>query len=1018
MSLLMRRKSAQTLDPLADESLVTQRSPSNLPPMPDNYDPSIRGKIVHDFNAPRLNRNYSYNNSSEAAEPQLEVARASPPKIDREHTPVFREHFDDDTSYEQSQAAIRAENLANKDFLARNSVQFPPPENSPLPPPMPPKSLPVPPQPAPSTSQPPPRPSFQGMDGVNSVLSPVQESEDPSDVSADVTPRKKKSTKASMPPIRSRATSVTDPSFQPDGLPAHFSSRASRFSFQISGGTDSAQEKLLEERHKAKEAEKKQARISTNSVEDEYDEYGMDDYDDMDGGFDEEIPMLGDEDEFTGGLGNQTLDSGINGFDFSSLSIQQNMNNPMNFALGQMQIPVDMNGNPIGFAMPGPMFQQNYMSAMNNLAGAPNATNTQLHGLGLSNSQSEGDSSSPVKPADAPTQAAPASSSQPASNNLDLDDDMYFDDGLIGDQDVGATEFDESVFDDPDGPLFDRKVKLPAEGQSSTAQPRAYDVLDPETGYEADDDIVSQTPDKSAPSLAHKTSIAQQMAVPSFENLSAYHSALADAAVRAEAAGRFDRKMSVDAGQPNSEVEEPSVSHSRPSLVPDDGRFSVDTANFPLDDDVYGMSSGFVDDYDYSDFDSALEDDPIIAAANAEALAYDDEGFYGQEFGFYASAVGESPSAWGGFFGPSGVGRTVSGRNAVREPNLTPITERSEYSTRNSFISLNQFRDGQQPITSPALAQLARMSPYGGFFGQEEEDMSLDSLMKLRKGAFGASASSLPGSVSNSPRTSSPMGMQFVPRATTPAGNRMMEHPSSPVENPYFSNSNLSGHQPHDDGDYEEGDSSLMDAVNGAYESGSSSEDETGGNGQMESPTLTSSDYNSLSSPTGHITGNEAPALPSISEIYAQHNLSLVMSPINIPVTSPSHISLPASPFPMALSSPFPPQPHTRPPNPPSIDTSLSSPTAGTTSTPGAPRRQSVVLSPISTSSPITPNGGSSAGGWNRGHSRKGSAADSVTYVREHDEAGEGRWVLERRRTAESGELELIGRKIVEGGRI
>jgi hypothetical protein len=31
---------------------------------------------------------------------------------------------------------------------------------------------------------------------------------------------------------------------------------------------------------------------------------------------------------------------------------------------------------------------------------------------------------------------------------------------------------------------------------------------------------------------------------------------------------------------------------------------------------------------------------------------------------------------------------------------------------------------------------------------------------------------------------------------------------------------------------------------------------------------------------------------------------------------------------------------------------------------------------------------------------------------------GGDRWVLERRRTAESGELELIGREIVEGGRI
>jgi hypothetical protein len=63
MSLLMRRRSGQTLDPLHDESLVTQRSPSFVPPIRDNYDPSIRGNIVHDFNAPRLNRNFSYNNA-------------------------------------------------------------------------------------------------------------------------------------------------------------------------------------------------------------------------------------------------------------------------------------------------------------------------------------------------------------------------------------------------------------------------------------------------------------------------------------------------------------------------------------------------------------------------------------------------------------------------------------------------------------------------------------------------------------------------------------------------------------------------------------------------------------------------------------------------------------------------------------------------------------------------------------------------------------------------------------------
>jgi hypothetical protein len=50
------------------------------------------------------------------------------------------------------------------------------------------------------------------------------------------------------------------------------------------------------------------------------------------------------------------------------------------------------------------------------------------------------------------------------------------------------------------------------------------------------------------------------------------------------------------------------------------------------------------------------------------------------------------------------------------------------------------------------------------------------------------------------------------------------------------------------------------------------------------------------------------------------------------------------------------------------------------------------------------------------GHRHKGSA-DSVSYIKEED-SGETRWVVERRRTAESGEIEILGRQIIEGGRI
>lgn len=991
MSLLMRRRSGQTLDPLSDDALVTHRSSPVAPSMPDNYDPSIRGNIVHDFNAPRLNRNFSYSNAYGAGEAPQDLGRVSPQKIDKEHTPVFREHFDDDTSYEQSQAAIRAETLVNRDFLARNSVQFTPPAKSPPPPPPVPKDSP------PATLQ-----TFTA-----SVLSPVQESPNLRGDSIEVTPPRKIRSTRTPPVARSRATSVTDPSFQPAGLPAHFSSRASRFSFQIPGGSDSAQEKLLEERHKEKEAQKasKQVRVSTNTIADEYEEYDMDDYD-MDGGFDEEIPMLGEEEEFEG-LGNQTLDSNIGAFDFSAATqsgLQAPMI-PMN-ALGQFQMPVDMNGNPIGFAMSEEMLQQFQALGLNAQPGLHGVSNTDTHGLGLSSQQED-----PKDLLEQSLHTKQDASHSRSTNHIDMDDDMYFDDGLIGDQDdQEVAEFNEDVFDDPEGPLYERKVKFSGvDDTSNTLSSLPNTLLSPETGYEADDDTMFKHLEKSEPSLAHKTSAAQQRSVPTFDNMDAYHSALADAATRAEATGRFTRKASVDAGPSGSDADAfSSLSNSRPSLVPDDGRFDLDTDVFPPDDDLYGMSSQYVDDYDYSDFDSAMEDDPIIAAANAEALAYDDEGFYGQEFGFYAAAAGESTSAWGGYFGSSGLGRAPSGRNAVREPNLTPITERSEYSTRNSFISINHFRDGQQPLSSPGLAQLARMSPYG--WPDSTEDMSLDALMKLRKGAFGGSVASLPGSVSNSPRNSSPMGMQFVPRASSAAGNRMMPH------NDYQCESDESGNNVDNFEHDEANDEGLMDAVNGTHED----EDREYSDDQerSESPTLMASDYDSPSSPTGHAMGNDAPLLPPISELYAQHNMqfpshmSPPMSPGGLNLTSAANVSLPMSPYGMPLSSPYTAQ--QRPPAPPSIDTSLSSP-AATVSSSSAPRRQSMgFVSPISNSSPITPSGS----GWRASHSRKGSAADSVTYVREHDEQGEGRWVLERRRTAESGELELIGREIVEGGRI
>lgn len=998
ISLLMRRRSGPALDPLTDESLVSHRSPSVVPPIPDNYDPSIRGHIVHDFNAPRLNRNFSYNNKYAVEQIQQDIGRVSPQKIERDHMPVFHEHFDDDTSYEESQAAIRAEQLANKDFLARNSVQFPPPGPLPPPPPPLPKNPPTSLRPASSPSS---RPSSNAVDCGLTYLSPVLEGPDPLDISAEATPQKRKSTK-SPPPARSRATSINDPSFQAAGLPSHFTSRASRFSFQISGGSDSAQEALLEERHKQKEAEKasKQVRISTNTIEDEYDDYGMDDYD-MDAGFEEEIPMLGEEDDF-GGLGDQSMDAGISNFNFLSLSNQSNPGSSMSTmkSMYQLETPIDMAGSPTGFAMDDEQFMQ-YQQPI--LAGQPNY-------LGTATSEIQCQDQAATQPPPSDLYGSNVHTKQ-GFGHMDLGDDMYFDDGIIGEQqEVDSTEFDENLFDDPQGPLYERKMKQPSSQQvSATLMSQESGLSSPGIGGGVDRDAIIRHVDVSDTSLVHKTHGTRECTVPDFDNMNAYHSALADAATRAQAAGRFVRTAHADGDPSNADTETGSfLSDSRPSLVPDEGRFSLDADGFTPEDGVFALSSGFVDDYDYSNYEYSLEDDPMIAAANAEALAFDDEGFYGQEFGFYASAVGDSPNAWGGFFGPSGLGRTVSGRNAVREPNLTPITERSEYSTRNSFIGINHFRDGQQPLHSPGLAQLARMSPYEW---SEEEGMSLETLMRLRKGAFGGSAASLPGSTSNSPRNSSPMGVQFAPRLGSAGGHRMIEHTDSELE------SGDSANIEHVLKDNAEGDDGLMGAVNASHEDEIDNEEDAGGRARPEDPTLTASDYNSLPSPESKLI-ERIPPLPSTAQLQALHSMqspchiALPMSPDGHSFKSPANMPLPMSPYAIPLASPF--TPSQRPTAPPSIDTSLSSPSATMSASTGPRRSSMALISPTSNSSPVTPGGS----GWRAGHSRKGSATDSVTYVRDHDEAGEGRWILERRRTAEGGELELIGREIVEGGRI
>nr|POE54955.1 hypothetical protein CFP56_64627 [Quercus suber] len=279
-------------------------------------------------------------------------------------------------------------------------------------------------------------------------------------------------------------------------------------------------------------------------------------------------------------------------------------------------------------------------------------------------------------------------------------------------------------------------------------------------------------------------------------NLQAYHAALANAANRAAADGRFSRMPSgassvaqsvsvtstVGEGD-NKQLSTGDLSHysrdEEGNLHPDaapphglglsHGSFGGPEEGIRMADGTrfdnglsytppkmsfdFGFRGDFDVDQTFNDtpgmHDDFETDDDVIAAANAEALANDDEGFYGHEFGFYAKARSNSndlEAINGGFFGEDGDNGLMRNKS-VLEPNLTPITERSEFSTRNSFIGLNHGSLFGPPSAGPLSA---------GFFGPgspalsrfpvtpllENEVTSFDQLRILRADAFGGSNAS------------------------------------------------------------------------------------------------------------------------------------------------------------------------------------------------------------------------------------------------------------------------------------
>ncbi|KAK5130712.1 hypothetical protein LTR08_001742 [Meristemomyces frigidus] len=444
-------------------------------------------------------------------------------------------------------------------------------------------------------------------------------------------------------------------------------------------------------------------------------------------------------------------------------------------------------------------------------------------------------------------------------------------------------------------------------------------------------------------------------------SLLAYHAALAEAANQAANEGRFLRQLSVaetasSLSVRSRGVESEAAGDDRSYYSRDDrSQYSKDEredgrgrvvpeGSQGLNRSVSEVTSGSRDERGYSytppklDFDfgfgaaGLMDDGPgddddddldaeMVAAANGEVLASDDEGFYGQEFGFYAHArpnSGEVQAINGGFFGQDG-DDGVARNKSLKEPNLTPITERSEFSARNSLINLGHGGAFGAPsagglgavAVSPALARMP-VSP----LVDHVDVASFEQLRRLKASAFRGSG----GSVGSA-------GVEYG--GAKGAGHGAWQSP--PQAQGYFA---------------AVGGAAAGFGAQGTDGSGSS-------NGSGRRPEQLDG------SPRQHFRDRA-----ESSAMGVQPNASQ----------------------------------------------------GGQFSEQATPRKGGVQaglnLEPVTARKVAGPGNGNGA----QAHARKGS--DSVTYVKELDPVGGGqmRWVLERRRTGELGQLELVGREPVQGG--
>ena len=770
MTLLARRRSHQAVEASYAES---QHFPALQ--IPDDYDPRIRGKVVHDFSAPRSEKVLSGRSNDEPSRDgtagettKYSVTRrgGSPGSPDRKHAPLFTENFDD--GLEKSQDPAKRSSIFLHQIAAQAAQTQPDPSLLPafarkLPSNIATDLVTV----RQTSSSPPNAP-------LTVVLESPEKHQTPDLPSRSMSP----------PQVVSTGTSIHDGSAQGLGSPKRYKSNASRFSFDLAGVGSSAQERLLEDKHRQKANRgNRESNMSYEGTDDQYDDFG---YDNMDGnGYEERIPGVNcDDDEAdTNGPRMPVLQREMENFNLVSpnKSSLESTSSTVSTSVTSLDTSRDYSNQLSFFAV-----SKLSPSLPQLQSGVP--VDKKANDKKLRPRSTPSGSSTAVQAQTLQREVASETNLAGLPQRFSYtDDDMYFDDGMIDDMgDVSDQDFDEAVFDDNDNglyglPLRDRTLKPlgePGAGFSEDSEQQGVDMLVPQHSSLGTRGGISISPNRSLSSEGSETELRDALTDlnqpnrPVFsqgagltqDNLAAYNqNALSAAVNQAAKSGAFDRTTSLQSSPPPIHGDT-SLS---PSLIP------------------HQMNDDRPEAADFNDYeDDGLDDDPIVAAANAEALENDDDGFYGQEFGFFAKASGSCGTEYsnGGFFGPralEGVHRSHSGKINFQEPSLTPITERSEWSNRNSTVAL--------AMQGYPLSAVTTASPQFDHVPLDDVNMQLAMLRNLRRGAWGGSNASLQSSSnsqnSGSPTSHLPPNMVLPSPLQASSSNANLQKMASSVQN-------------------------------------------------------------------------------------------------------------------------------------------------------------------------------------------------------------------------------------------